>query len=97
MWVLRLTGRLFVFQGWLVGALLDVETGVGEAQVLDGTVVEEVFGDNLRDVFDVDEAIPDGFGVDHNDGTVLALVEAARFVSPDVALQASFLDGVFEG
>jgi hypothetical protein len=95
--VLGLTGRLFGFWGWLVGALLDVETGVGEAQALDGTVVEEVFGDNLRDVFDVDEAIPDGFGVDHHDGTVLALVEAARFVSPDVVLQASFLDSVFEG
>ncbi len=97
MWVLRLMGRLFVFQGWLVGALLDVETGVGEAQVLDGTVVEEVFGDDLRDVFDVDEAVPDGLGVDHDDGAVLALVETAGFVGPDVVLEAGFLDGVFEG
>jgi hypothetical protein len=77
--------------------MLNVETGVGEAQALNGTVVEEVFGDDLGDVFDVDEAIPDGLGVDHDDRTVFALVEAAGFVGPDVVLEAGFLDGVFEG
>jgi hypothetical protein len=97
MWVLRLTGRLFVFQGWLVGALLDVEAGVGEAQALDGTAVEEMLGDDFLDVFDADEAVPDGLGVDNDDRTVFALVEAAGFVGPDVVFEASVLNGVFEG
>jgi hypothetical protein len=77
--------------------MLNVETGVGEAQALDGTVVEEVLGDDFLDVFDVDEAVPNGLGIDHDDGAVLALVEAAGFVGPDVVLEAGFLDGVFEG
>ncbi len=90
-------GRLFVFWDWFVGAMLGVEAGVWEAQTLDGTAVEEVLGDDLLDVFDVDEAVPDGLGVDHDDGPVLALVEAAGFVGSDVVLEAGFLDGVLEG
>jgi hypothetical protein len=96
MWVLRLRGNLFVFQGWLVGALLHVEAGVGEAQAFDGTAVEEMLGDDFFDVFDVDEAVPDGLGVDHDDGAVFTLVEAAGFVGPDVVFEASVLDGVLE-
>ncbi len=96
MWVLRLVGRLFVFRGWLVGTLLDVEAGVGEAQALDGTAVEEVFGDDLLDVCKVDEAVPDGFWVNHDDGAMFALVEAAGFVGSNVVLEASIFDGVLE-
>jgi hypothetical protein len=80
-----------------VRAILDVEAGVEEAQAFDGTAVEEVFGDDLLHVFDVDEAVPDGFGVDHDYGTVLALVEAAGFISTDVVFEAGVFDGVLEG
>ena len=78
-------------------AVLRVEAGVGKAQALDGTVVEEMFGDDLLDVTRVDVAVPDGLGIDHDDGAVLALIEAAGLVGADVVLEAGFLDGVLEG
>lgn len=78
-------------------AVLGVEAGVGEAEALDGTVVEEVLDNDLFDVPGVDVAVPDGFGVDDDDGAVLALVEAAGLVGTDVMLEAGFLDGIFEG
>jgi hypothetical protein len=86
-----------VFWGRLVWAVLGVEAGVGESQALDGTAVEEMLGDYLFDVFQVDEAVPDGLGIDHDYGAVFALIEAAGFVGPDVVLKTGFLDGVLEG
>ncbi len=83
--------------GWFVGALLGVEAGVGKAEALDGTVVEEVFGDDLLDVPDVDVSVPDGFGIDHDYGAVFALVEAAGLVRANVMFEAGFFDGVLEG
>jgi hypothetical protein len=80
-----------------MGTLLNVEAGVGKAQSLYGAAVEEMLGDDLLDVFNMDEAVPDGLGVDHDDWAVLALVEAAGFVGPDVVLEAGFLNGVLEG
>ena len=77
--------------------VLGIEAGVGKAQALYGTVVEEMFGDDLVDVTRVDVAVPDGLGIDHDDGAVLALVEAAGFVGADMVLEAGFLDGIFEG
>ena len=80
-----------------MGAVLGVDAGVGKAESLDGTVVEEVFGDDLFDVADADVAVPDGFGIDDDDRTVFTLVEAAGFVGANVVLEAGFLDGIFEG
>jgi hypothetical protein len=98
MWGLGLRlGRLPVLWRGLVGAVLDVEAGVGDAEALDGAVVEEVLGDDLVDVFEVDVAVPDGFGIDDDDRAMLALVEAAGLVGADVVLEAGFLDGVLEG
>ncbi len=80
-----------------MGAVLGVEAGVGEAEALDGTVVEEVFGNDFVDVARVNVAVPDGFGIDDDDGTVLALVETSGLVGTDMMLEAGFLDGIFEG
>jgi hypothetical protein len=80
-----------------VGASLCVQTGIGQAEALDGATVEEMFGDDLLDVFDVDEAVPDGFGIDDDYGAVLALVEAAGLVGADGVFEAGFFDGVLEG
>jgi hypothetical protein len=77
--------------------VLGVEAGVGESQALDGTAVEEMLGDYLFDVFQVDEAVPDGLGIDHDDGAVLALIEATGLVGSNVVPEAGFLDGVLEG
>jgi hypothetical protein len=88
---------LFVFWGGFVRTLLGVEAGVGEAQPRYGATVEEMFCDDLLNVVDVDEAVPDGLGIDHDDGAVLALIEASGFVGADVMLEASVFDGVLEG
>ena len=77
--------------------MLGVEAGVGKAQALDGTVVEEVFGDDLLDVTGVDVTVPDGLGIDHDDGAVLTLVETAGLVRADMVLEAGLLDGLLEG
>jgi hypothetical protein len=89
--------RLLVFRDWFVRAMFGVEAGIWQAQPFDGTAVEEMLGDDLLDVFDVDEAVPDGLGIDHDDGAMLALVEAAGFVGPDMVFEASVFDGVLEG
>ena len=89
--------ELLLLCSGLVGALLGIEAGIGEAEALDGAVVEEVLGDDLVDVFEVDEAVPDGLGIDDDDGAVLALVEATGFVGADVVLEAGFFDSVLEG
>ncbi len=80
-----------------MGTALGVETGIGQPKPLYGAAVEEVLGDDLLDILDVDEAVPDGLRVDHDDGAVLALVEAAGLVGPDMVLQSGFLDGVLDG
>jgi hypothetical protein len=43
------------------------------------------------------EAVPDGFGIDDEDGTVFALVEAAGLIDADAVLEAGGFDGVLEG
>jgi len=73
--------------------MLGIEAGIGQAKALDGTTVQE----DLLDVPEVDEAVPDGLGIDHDYGSVLALVEATGLVGADVVLEASFLDGILEG
>jgi hypothetical protein len=80
-----------------VGAVLGVEAGVGEQKALDGTAVDEVLADNLINIFRVDEAVPDGVGIDDHYGAVLALVETAGFVGADFAFQPGVLDCVLEG
>jgi hypothetical protein len=80
-----------------VGAVLSIEAGVRKAKALDGTVVEEVFGDDLLDVTSVDVAVPDGLRIDDDNRAVFALVETAGLIGADVMLKAGFFDGVLEG
>jgi len=55
-----------------------------------------MFGDDLIHIFDLHKAVPDGLGIDHDDGAVLALVEAAGLVGADEMLETRFFDGVLE-
>jgi hypothetical protein len=80
-----------------VGAALGVQAGFGEREALHGPAVEEMLVDDLVDVFGVNEAVPDGVGIDDDNGAVLALVEAAELVSADFAFETSLLDRVLEG
>ena len=77
--------------------VVGVDAGVGKAEAIDGTAVEEVLVDDLLGVVRVGEAVPDGFGIDDEDGAVLALIEAAGLVDADAVLQAGGFDGVLEG
>lgn len=56
-----------------------------------------MLGDDLVDVFEVDGAVPDGFGIDHDDWAVLALVEAGGLVGADLVFQAGVLQGFLQG
>jgi hypothetical protein len=97
MWFFAQGGvRLPVFGRGLMGAALGVEAGVSEHEPLDGAAVEEVFVDDLLHIFYIDRAVPDGVGIDHDDGAVFTVVEATKLVGPDFALQTGVLDGVLE-
>ena len=77
--------------------MVGVDAGVGKAEALDGAAMEEVLLDDLFGVAGLGETVPDGFGVDDEDGAVLALVETAGFVDADAVLEAGGFDGIFEG
>jgi hypothetical protein len=57
-----------------VRAAVGVDAAVGKAEALDGTAMEEVVLHDLFGIVRVDETVPDGFGIDDEDGPVLALV-----------------------
>jgi hypothetical protein len=77
--------------------VVGVDAGIGKAEALDGTAVDEMFVDDLFGVVGIGETVPEGFGVDDEDGAVLALVEAAGFVDADSVLEAGGFDGILEG
>ena len=77
--------------------MVGIDAGVGKAEALDGAAVEEVLLNDLFGVAGVGETVPDGFGVDDEDGAVLALVEATGFVDADAVLEAGGFDGILEG
>ena len=83
-----------------VRAVIGVEACFGEPETLDGATVEDVLGDDLVYVVEIDEAVPDGLGVDDDRRAVLALVEAAGLVGANGVFETgifeSFLEGVFE-
>ena len=78
-------------------AMLGVEAGSGEAQPLHGAAMDEVLGDDLFYIFKLNEAVPDGFGIDHHRRAVLALIEAAGLVGTDKVLETCVFDGILEG
>jgi hypothetical protein len=79
-----------------VWAMLSVKARVGEHETLDRAAMQQMLTHNLRNIFRVDEAIPDGLRIDDYDGTVLALVETASFVGADFSFQSGVLDGILE-
>lgn len=75
---------------------LRVQAGFGQPEALHRPVVNEVFGNDLVYIFEVDKTIPDSLGVDHDDRAMLALVEAAGLVSANNMLEASIFDGILK-
>jgi hypothetical protein len=78
-------------------AALGVQAAVREQKPLDGTAVNQMLVDDLRYVLPMHEAVPDRVRVDHHNGAVLALVEAAEFVRPHLTLQPGVFDSFLEG
>ena len=76
--------------------MVGVDAGVGQAKAIDGTAVEEMLLDDLLGVVGVGETVPDGFGIDDEDGSVLALIQASGLVDADAVLEAGGFDGVLE-
>jgi hypothetical protein len=59
---------------------LSVDALFGQAKALNGATGDEVLLHDGFSVFGLHVAVPNGLRVDHNRGTVLALVETQRFV-----------------
>jgi hypothetical protein len=77
-------------------AAFGVEALAGYAQALDGTAGDEMLGDYLRRIRWLDVAVPYGFGIDHDHGAVLTLIQAAGFVDADPAAQAGGFGALLE-
>jgi hypothetical protein len=80
-----------------VRAAVGVDAGVGKAESFDGAAVEEVLLHDLFGVAGFGETVPDGVGIDNEDGTVFALIKASRFVDADLMFEAGGFDGIFKG
>lgn len=78
-------------------AVVGIDAGLCEAEALDGFSAYEVLLHNLFGIAGMDEAVPDGLGVDHDHRGVLALVKAAGLVDADAVLQTGGLHSIFEG
>lgn len=59
-----------------VGTVVGIDAGVWKAKTFDRTAVYKVFLDDFFHVALLGKAVPDGFGVDDEDRTVFALVQA---------------------
>ena len=73
-----------------------VEAVVGDDEALDRVSGDEVFPDDLGHVFDCDAAVPDGFGIDDDRGSVFALLQASGLVNADTDGEACGLHRIFE-
>jgi hypothetical protein len=76
--------------------VIGIDAAFRQAQAFDRATLNEVLFYDFFGVLGVSETIPDRFGVDHQDGSVLALVQAAGLVDANAMLEAGFFDGVFE-
>ncbi len=73
-----------------------VQAVVSQHQALDWIAANDVRVNDLIDVGLADVSVPDGFGIDDDGWTVLALIEAARLVGPHFAFEATIGEFLFE-
>jgi hypothetical protein len=90
-------GLLLCVSAVAMRAGIGVNAGFRQPKTANRTAVNQMLLDDLIDVAGADVAVPDRLGIDDNNGSVLALIEAAGLVGADFVLQAGILDGVFEG
>jgi len=73
-----------------------VDTGRWQPKAFDGLSSNEVLLDNFLGVARMDEAVPDGLGIDDDDSRVFALVKAAGLVDADPALKPGRLYSILQ-
>ena len=73
-----------------------IEAGVGQHQTLDRSAADNVGLDNFIDVGFGHVSIPNALRIDHQIGSVLALIEAARLVGSHPSLEAAFRQFLFK-
>jgi hypothetical protein len=74
-----------------VRAAFGIQALLGDAQALDGPSADEMLLDDGGGIGGLHVAVPDGFGVNHHSGAVLALVKAAGLVDAHLARKAGRL------
>jgi hypothetical protein len=77
-------------------AMLGVKASLREPQPFHRSAMNKVLRHDFLYIFDLHETIPDSLGIDHDDRTVLALVEAARLVRTNQVLEPSVFNSVLE-
>ena len=90
-------GLLLAFGWFAMRAAFAVNTRGSKPQPFNRPSRDEVLGHNLLHVARMNVAVPDSLRVDHDHGTVFALVQTARFIGAHLMLKASVFDGIFEG
>lgn len=73
-----------------------VQAFIGQSQAFDWVAAYDMGLDDLVDVSLGYESIPYGFGIDHEIGAVLALIETAGLVGSYFAFEASFCQFLLE-
>lgn len=66
-----------------------IQAPVFQAESFHRTSSHDVGFNDLVDITQRDSSIPDGFGIDHNVGPMLALIEAACVIGANPALQSA--------
>jgi hypothetical protein len=71
--------------------VVGIDAGAGKAEAFDGAAVEEVLLDDLFGVAGFGETVPDGVGIDDEDGPVLARCLRPAALTASLRAPRSFL------
>ena len=73
-----------------------IQAAIGHHQALNWLAADDVRVNDFIDIGLGDEAVPYGFGIDHEVRAVFALIEAARLVGTHFAFEAPFRQFLLE-
>jgi hypothetical protein len=79
-----------------MGTSLAIDTGIRQPQPLYRTAPDDMLLNNLPNVARMNIAIPDGFRINHDDRTVLALIQAGGLIGTDPVLESGLFQGILE-
>ena len=93
----RVPLKLLVSRFRSVFASARVDAAIGQLEALDGPVAYNVRFDDFRNVGELHPSVPDTLGINYDGRTVLTLVEASGFISPNCAFHSTQGQFCFEG